>query len=487
MTAPPGIATVTAPLPGSACGIDPALHGLTSRLRAALRDGKTAAARLLLAAVSRLSNPSAELAELAARVLLLENRLDAAVAALDASIAAGHDTPQLRLCRAELRLRRQDFQGAAADASEAVCADARLTAAKAVLGMALTALGQMTDAVACLRDAAGCEPGNAVFCEALAQALEQSGDVAGASAILAGGVARCPGNISLRVAAILLHMKHKDYAAAEALAEMAVRAGVADACVFGLLGHARSSLGQHEAAAAAYADARKLAPEDPYVRHLAAAAGLSADAGRAAPEYVEVVFDGYAARFDAHLISLGYRIPGLIRAALDDTPLGAVLDLGCGTGLAGVALSDLRPSPLVGVDLSSAMLGQARRRGLYSELHHAEIGSFLAAEPRKFPLILAADVLPYFGELDALCRLTAARLTPGGRFLFSVEELPRASGTLAPWRLGRLGRYQHAAGYVRAAAVEAGLAVQFLRRETLRLEGRAPVPGLFIELRRSAA
>ena len=88
-------------------------------------------------------------------------------------------------------------------------------------------------------------------------------------------------------------------------------------------------------------------------------------AARAPVEYLRAVFDGYADRFELHLISLGYRIPGLIRAALLRHPaiaagerLGPVLDLGCGTGLVAVVLSDLPIGPLVGVDVSPRMLAQ---------------------------------------------------------------------------------------------------------------------------------
>jgi len=212
-------------------------------------------------------------------VLLLEGQFAAGVATLDAAIAGGPDTAQLRLCRAELRLRLEDPIGAAADAAEAVNLDPRSTPAKAMLGVVLIKLARHADAIACLHDALASQPANPYYRQALAHAEEISGATVSAARTLAEGIALCPGHA-------------------------------------GLLGHARSSLGRHEAAAEACAEARKLAPEDPYVRHLVAAAGLSADAGRAAPEYVETVFDGYASRFDAHLINLGYRIPGLMRAEL---------------------------------------------------------------------------------------------------------------------------------------------------------------------------
>ena len=72
------------------------------------------------------------------------------------------------------------------------------------------------------------------------------------------------------------------------------------------------------------------------------------------------------------LIRLGYRIPGVIRAAIQRhvplshaSPYGPALDLGCGTGLIAVALSDLSIRPIHGVDLSPRMLAKAVERNLY--------------------------------------------------------------------------------------------------------------------------
>ena len=68
----------------------------------------------------------------------------------------------------------------------------------------------------------------------------------------------------------------------------------------------------------------------------------------------------------ARLRDLSYSAPELLRDAVDgDTCAGAsarMLDLGCGTGLAGAAF---RPHVdwLVGVDLSPKMIEQARAQG----------------------------------------------------------------------------------------------------------------------------
>ena len=121
-----------------------------------------------------------------------------------------------------------------------------------------------------------------------------------------------PASVTVRNAAILLCIRRRDFRQAAWLAEQARSLGVADACTFGMKGHALSSLGHHDEAALAYQDALKLGPEDPYVRHLAASSGGGPDSKRAPEEYIRTVFDGYADRFESHLISLGYGIPGAI-------------------------------------------------------------------------------------------------------------------------------------------------------------------------------
>ena len=129
-------------------------------------------------------------------------------------------------------------------------------------------------------------------------------------------------------------------------------------------------------AADAYADALRWGRRIPYVRRMVAAADIRPDATPAPTDYVRRVSDGYADRLEPHPISLGYRIPGVMRDAVrahllidaDSGGLGQgsrgkansssksalVLDPGCGTGLAAVALLDLPLGPWVVFDLPTA-------------------------------------------------------------------------------------------------------------------------------------
>ncbi len=473
---------------------------LMTRMGELIDQGRPAAARPLLAAVRSLASPSmgfdpenaSRLALLAARLALSEGALDDAEAELDAALITEPCHPGLRKCRAEVRRLLGDTEGAARDAAEAVILDRHDPGAKAILGMLMLDLGRSEEAAACLAEAVRAMPHEAGFREALANARIAAGDMDGALAALLEGIVLTPGATATRNAAILLCIRRRDFARAERLAEQSRADGVADACTFGLKGHALSSLARHDEAALAYDEALKLGPDDAYVRHLAAAAGIAPTVPRAPGAYVKALFDGYAERFESHIIALGYRIPGLIRRHVTDfaatTAIGPVLDLGCGTGLMAVALFDLPLGPLTGIDLSPAMLDQAREKELYAELRQAELPAALREDTARWTLIVAADLMCYFGALEDMLDAIRDRLAPGGRCIFSVEELlPDHDGVIPgdnTWSLGRQGRYAHAASYVARAAEDRGFRVLTLDPETLRHEAGGPVAGLLVVLER---
>ena len=112
----------------------------------------------------------------------------------------------------------------------------------------------------------------------------------------------------------------------------------------------------------------------------------------------------------------------------------------------------------------------------------------LAEDGASWRLILAADVLCYFGDLRGVLVRVHKRLDANAWFVFSVEELlPDKDGELhgnGRWALQRQGRYAHALDFVETAALAAGFAIRTLERQTLRYEADAPVAGLFAVLQR---
>jgi predicted TPR repeat methyltransferase len=197
-----------------------------------------------------------------------------------------------------------------------------------------------------------------------------------------------------------------------------------------------------------------------------------------------------------HLVSLGYRVPGLVRRALQSHPLieageavGPVLDLGCGTGLAALAIGDLPVGPLVGVDVSRRMLDRADAKQIYAALHESDLMTMLAGDSAHWPLIVAADVLCYFGALEEVFQAVHARLRPGGWLILSLEELlPDRDGAIpgnGDWALLRQGRYAHSLTYAARTALAAGFSLRTLDREMVRFEADAAVQGMLMVLERT--
>jgi len=154
-----------------------------------------------------------------------------------------------------------------------------------------------------------------------------------------------------------------------------------------------------------------------------------------------------------------------------------IADLGCGTGLCGPLLKPWARS-LVGCDLSAAMLARAAPRQVYDELLKAELVQFLAERPGAFDVLVSADTLIYFGELEPVFAAAQAALRSGGVFVFTLEALADESPT--GYRLTQSGRFAHSLAALRARLAAAGFAVEAVVPVSPRHEGGRPVPGWLV-------
>jgi predicted TPR repeat methyltransferase len=248
------------------------------------------------------------------------------------------------------------------------------------------------------------------------------------------------------------------------------------------LGEARSALGDRDGARAAFERAQAADPEDRHgaALHLARLGGTD-PATAALHGYVRTLFDQYAPRFDRALEDLSYAAPALLCNAVTahGKRFSSMLDLGCGTGLAGAAF---RPHVdwLVGVDLSPKMIEEARQKALYDRLAVGDIAWFLAEQPdAAFHLVIAADVFAYVADLAEVCVAVARVMQPGGLFGFTVET-HGGEGAI----VGAKMRYAHSEQFIRDAIADAGLTLVELTRASSRTENRVPVPGLLTVARR---
>ena len=202
---------------------------------------------------------------------------------------------------------------------------------------------------------------------------------------------------------------------------------------------------------------------------------------RAPRTFVQNLFDHYADTFDEHLVSkLEYHIPQLLMRDIEEL-LGLekdkkldVLDLGCGTGLFGVAVKPLSES-LIGVDLSPRMVEKSRARGIYDEVIQSDLLSYLEnISPESFDLVAAADVFVYLGNLSPVFEHVKRAMRGGGVFAFSVEgDSDQAAGFV----LSETARYRHSEQYLIQLAGDYKFDIKKISPVSIRKYFGQPTPG----------
>ena len=233
-------------------------------------------------------------------------------------------------------------------------------------------------------------------------------------------------------------------------------------------------------------------PGNAVARHMLAACEGEGESGvpaRASDGYVQQVFDGFAASFDAKLEALDYRAPTLVARALRravgaDRAALDIVDAGCGTGLCGVGLKPWART-LAGCDLSVGMLRRAKARNVYDVLHQAELTHYLNTQPEAFDAVVSADTLCYFGALEGALAAARRSLRPNGWVIFTVEALPGDNNRAHVLQTN--GRYAHSAAHVRAASAASNLVLHSLESVVLRLEAGDPVQGWLVVAQSAAA
>ena len=208
-------------------------------------------------------------------------------------------------------------------------------------------------------------------------------------------------------------------------------------------------------------------------------------------EFVAELFDSFADTFDEKLLqNLSYKVPmfvgSLAHKLLTNTRekgnegamYRAVMDAGCGTGLAGRYLRPLIHTDdgvMIGVDASKKMLDKAATctllsgcgldqegkqqpsmdgvtvdKPLYESLLQMDLEDMtisntlqpLQTTTKAFDLIVAADVFVYFGSLDNIIKTFSNISSPSAHLIFSCELATEEEAPLG-WRLLPNGRFAH--------------------------------------------
>ncbi|MBG6206882.1 putative TPR repeat methyltransferase [Labrenzia sp. EL_126] len=217
-----------------------------------------------------------------------------------------------------------------------------------------------------------------------------------------------------------------------------------------------------------------------------AAIGVEASPEKMPDAYVATLFDQHADVFDEILVDeLGYCVPLLLRDLVGRLGLGPfdrLLDLGCGTGLTGMAFADCTTRQ-TGVDLSEKIIELAYDRDVYEDLYIGEAVEFLEGFEEDdgtqpvWDLIAATDVFPYLGAVEPFLNAAADRLDTAGYLAFSTETLPDEIMDGRSYMVGPKSRFAQSEKYIRTSLDVAGFDILAMDPITVRLEEGNPVPG----------
>jgi predicted TPR repeat methyltransferase len=248
------------------------------------------------------------------------------------------------------------------------------------------------------------------------------------------------------------------------------------------LGSALAVNDQTDESISCYESLLELQPEDASAQHaLATLKGEKTD--RAPQGHIAAIFDELSGSFEQHLSELGYEVPSLIYQSLveqtsEDVQFKSMLDMGCGTGLAGPIFRK-HVDQLDGIDLSAKMIELARDKDVYDHLERADLIEYLQQSDKKYDLTLATDVFVYQGDLHPVFQSVVASSLPNAWFLFSIELCDGNDYQLCP-----TGRYAQSAAYIQQLAKEFGFSIRVEHDVAVREEQKKAVPGKIYLLQR---
>ena len=230
-------------------------------------------------------------------------------------------------------------------------------------------------------------------------------------------------------------------------------------------------------------------PQNPIAKQCYKSFFYDKDFTSSEPEYVEKLFDVFASDFDNVLAELNYDSPKIIAENLYEfidkkTPEKMqMLDIGCGSGLCCFEIKKLFPeSQIIGVDISSQMLQKAAEKNIYSKLIKSEINDYFSNCCDVFDVVVASDVLTYFGCLDSLFDSVKNVLSFNGVFVFTIST---DTTNKYDYFLMPSSRFVHSEKYIEKIAEQNNFKLIQKQQKILRTEGEKNINGTIYLLQKN--
>ncbi len=188
--------------------------------------------------------------------------------------------------------------------------------------------------------------------------------------------------------------------------------------------------------------------------------------------FTERLFDNFADNYEVVMQNLDYTAPLVIKRIAGHV-VGRIADLGCGSGLVGMAVKEAE-NYLIGVDISAKMLEKAKEKNVYDELVKSDIIEFLKSR-KDYDWIVVGDVLGYIGKLDEFIKYCS-----GKNLIFSIE----INEGDEDYKLQTNGRFMHNPTRVENLLIKNGFCDIYKEEFNLRTENSVPVKSMIFKAMR---
>ena len=148
--------------------------------------------------------------------------------------------------------------------------------------------------------------------------------------------------------------------------------------------------------------------------------------GSTSSEEVKKNYDGWAPTYDDTLAEWDYRAPEeaaiILQSAIPKN--SRILDVGCGTGLMGVALRKANFSgPIDGIDISAESLSTAKKCDVYRSLRQVDLQEHIFdISDDAYDALTCIGVLTYVPETEAILEEFARVIRKEGKMIFTQRD-----------------------------------------------------------------
>ena len=164
-----------------------------------------------------------------------------------------------------------------------------------------------------------------------------------------------------------------------------------------------------------------------------------------------------------------------------------VLDLGCANGINMVNLKEINRSLVAtGVDISTKMIAEAEKSGLYEQLYHQSMDDGLAfSENDQFGMVLALGCLEFVNDID-FCLSEVARVCVEGGFFYASFQRFEQDNPAAPRRMrsGDVHHFAYSPDEIRSKLNLSGFEI-VMTEDRIGYTGGAPCPYTFVVARKN--